>query len=252
MRVAIECAGFTASEADQLRRSMATFKFKGDVSKFQHKLIEGMLERGYDRGIRRAHLQAARRLRLLWFSGKPRGVLCADRLCVVLDEMPPSRCVLLRAIECPADGLLCAGATRPRCAAARRRDQAGRHQPFPMGLHAGSERGADWRRAPRLAHGQRVGQCGRRGDRAHARRHAVRIGRGYLAARRRSGVGSRTAGRGRRFRLDRPQPARCALADQRTGRRAAAAFRRRGRSRSAPAAGIGTSRRFAHAHDAGA
>ncbi len=51
MRVAIECAGFTASEADQLRRSMATFKFKGDVSKFQRKLIEGMLERGYDRAF---------------------------------------------------------------------------------------------------------------------------------------------------------------------------------------------------------
>lgn len=47
MRVAIECAGFTPSEADQLRRSMATFKFKGDVSKFQTKLIHGMLARGY-------------------------------------------------------------------------------------------------------------------------------------------------------------------------------------------------------------
>jgi error-prone DNA polymerase len=47
MRVAIECAGFTPSEADQLRRSMATFKFKGDVSKFQVKLIQGMLARGY-------------------------------------------------------------------------------------------------------------------------------------------------------------------------------------------------------------
>jgi error-prone DNA polymerase len=32
MRVAIECAGFTASEADQLRRAMATFKFTGGVS----------------------------------------------------------------------------------------------------------------------------------------------------------------------------------------------------------------------------
>jgi len=49
MRVAIECAGFTPSEADQLRRSMATFKFKGDVSKFQAKLIQGMLARGYSR-----------------------------------------------------------------------------------------------------------------------------------------------------------------------------------------------------------
>jgi error-prone DNA polymerase len=51
MRVAIECAGFTPSEADQLRRSMATFKFKGDVSRFQHKLTQGMLARGYTQGF---------------------------------------------------------------------------------------------------------------------------------------------------------------------------------------------------------
>ncbi|MEJ8403935.1 error-prone DNA polymerase, partial [Brevundimonas vesicularis] len=48
MRVAIECAGFTASEADQLRRAMATFKFTGGVSHFKDKLISGMVERGYD------------------------------------------------------------------------------------------------------------------------------------------------------------------------------------------------------------
>lgn len=47
MRVAIECAGFTASEADQLRRAMATFKFTGGVSHFQSKLVGGMVERGY-------------------------------------------------------------------------------------------------------------------------------------------------------------------------------------------------------------
>jgi error-prone DNA polymerase len=47
MRVAIECAGFTASEADQLRRAMATFKFTGGVSRFKEKLIRGMMERGY-------------------------------------------------------------------------------------------------------------------------------------------------------------------------------------------------------------
>ncbi len=47
MRVAIECAGFTASEADQLRRSMATFKFTGGVSHFKDKLVDGMVERGY-------------------------------------------------------------------------------------------------------------------------------------------------------------------------------------------------------------
>jgi len=49
MRVAIECAGFTASEADLLRRAMATFKLTGGVSHFRDKLIDGMVARGYDR-----------------------------------------------------------------------------------------------------------------------------------------------------------------------------------------------------------
>jgi error-prone DNA polymerase len=49
MRVAIECAGFTPSEADQLRRSMATFKHTGGVSKFRDKLISGMIAHGYER-----------------------------------------------------------------------------------------------------------------------------------------------------------------------------------------------------------
>ena len=48
MQVAIVCAGFTPSEADALRRSMATFKFTGGVSIFKEKLIAGMVERGYN------------------------------------------------------------------------------------------------------------------------------------------------------------------------------------------------------------
>jgi error-prone DNA polymerase len=47
MRVAIVCAGFTPSEADQLRRSMATFKVTGGVSHFKDKLVSGMVARGY-------------------------------------------------------------------------------------------------------------------------------------------------------------------------------------------------------------
>jgi error-prone DNA polymerase len=49
MRVAIECAGFTPGEADMLRKSMATFKFTGGVSHFRDKLIEGMVDNGYER-----------------------------------------------------------------------------------------------------------------------------------------------------------------------------------------------------------
>jgi error-prone DNA polymerase len=47
MELAIVAAGFTPGEADQLRRSMATFKFNGLVTKFEHKLIHGMTSRGY-------------------------------------------------------------------------------------------------------------------------------------------------------------------------------------------------------------
>ncbi|UTV41794.1 error-prone DNA polymerase (plasmid) [Ensifer adhaerens] len=49
MKVAMTCAGFTAGEADQLRRAMATFKFTGGVSKFKDKLVNGMVANGYTR-----------------------------------------------------------------------------------------------------------------------------------------------------------------------------------------------------------
>ncbi len=47
MKIAIVAAGFTPAEADELRRSMATFKAKGKVSFFEQKLINGMTKNGY-------------------------------------------------------------------------------------------------------------------------------------------------------------------------------------------------------------
>ena len=47
MKVAIVGAGFTAAQADALRRSMATFKSTGGVSRFRDPMIQGMLDRGY-------------------------------------------------------------------------------------------------------------------------------------------------------------------------------------------------------------
>ncbi|MBW9115686.1 error-prone DNA polymerase [Rhizobium cauense] len=47
MKVAMVCAGFTGGEADQLRKSMATFKFTGGVSRFKDKLVSGMIKNGY-------------------------------------------------------------------------------------------------------------------------------------------------------------------------------------------------------------
>ena len=48
MKIAIVAAGFTPSEADQLRRAMATFKKGGMLHRFGDKLREGMAARGYD------------------------------------------------------------------------------------------------------------------------------------------------------------------------------------------------------------
>ena len=47
MRLSMVCAGFTAGEADGLRRAMATFKRNGTIGKYRDKLINGMLENGY-------------------------------------------------------------------------------------------------------------------------------------------------------------------------------------------------------------
>lgn len=47
MKIAMVAAGFTAAEADQLRRSMATFKAHGQVTQFKEKLVKGMLKKNY-------------------------------------------------------------------------------------------------------------------------------------------------------------------------------------------------------------
>jgi error-prone DNA polymerase len=49
MKIAIVAAGFTPSEADQLRRAMATFRRSGTIQNFQRKMVEGMAAKGYPR-----------------------------------------------------------------------------------------------------------------------------------------------------------------------------------------------------------
>ncbi|MPZ43150.1 MAG: DNA polymerase III subunit alpha [Betaproteobacteria bacterium] len=48
MQLAIVAAGFTAGEADRLRRAMAAWRRRGGIGAFERKLIDGMLARGYD------------------------------------------------------------------------------------------------------------------------------------------------------------------------------------------------------------
>ena len=48
MQIAMLAADFTAGEADQLRRSMAAWRRKGDLARFKEKLKTGMKAKGYE------------------------------------------------------------------------------------------------------------------------------------------------------------------------------------------------------------
>ncbi len=48
MQIAMTAAGYSAGEADELRRSMAAWKRHGNMDKHRRKILAGMAERGYD------------------------------------------------------------------------------------------------------------------------------------------------------------------------------------------------------------
>jgi error-prone DNA polymerase len=137
MRVAIECAGFTPSEADQLRRAMATFKLTAGVTKFRDKLIRGMTARGYDAefaertfkqlegfgsyGFPESHAASFAKIAYAssWMKCHHLDVFC----CAILNSQPmgfyaPAQLVR----DCRNHGKAC------------------RHQPFTMGVHPGIDR----------------------------------------------------------------------------------------------------------------
>ncbi|ABV95725.1 DNA polymerase III, alpha subunit (plasmid) [Dinoroseobacter shibae DFL 12 = DSM 16493] len=51
MQIAVVAAGFSAAEADRLRRSLATFKRMGTIGAFRERFISGMLARSYEAGF---------------------------------------------------------------------------------------------------------------------------------------------------------------------------------------------------------
>ena len=124
MQLAIVAAGFTPGEADQLRRSMAAWRRKGGLEKFEQRLIDGMGARGYVGDVRAADLPADPGLRRIRLPGIALGVVRAARLRLGVAQALRARGVLRRAAQLAADGLLRARAARAGCAPARRRGAA--------------------------------------------------------------------------------------------------------------------------------
>ena len=114
MKIAIVAAGFTPSEADQLRRAMATFRHTGTIHTFEQKLIEGMVAKGYERDFAERCFRQIEGFGDYGFPGKPRGQLRPAGLRLRLAEMPLSGRLCCGHPQQPAHGLL-----RPRAACTR-------------------------------------------------------------------------------------------------------------------------------------
>ena len=136
MKIALDAAKFSSEEANQLRKAMATFR-----SQREHRGAAGQDGRADGRARLRSRLRAAllrpdQGLRRIWLPRKPRGELRAPRLRVELAEVEISGGVRRGAAQLAADGLLRAGADRPRRARAWRRGARGRCELQRLGLHA--------------------------------------------------------------------------------------------------------------------
>ncbi len=147
MQMAVDVAGFTAAEADQLRQAMGAKRSSERMERLRGRLYQGMAERGIDRGGRRPDLREAGRLRQLRLPREPLGVVRLPGLRQRLAEAPLPGRVPGRPAERPADGLLVAQHPGRRRPPPRRGRPRPRRQPLrghrDAGTGGGGGRGPD-------------------------------------------------------------------------------------------------------------
>ena len=116
MKIAIVAAGFTPSEADQLRRAMATFRRSGTIQTLQEKMIEGMVANGYPREFAERCFHQIEGFGEYGFPESHAASFALLVYALLLDEMPLPRCLRRGDAERPAAWLLRARPARARCA----------------------------------------------------------------------------------------------------------------------------------------
>jgi error-prone DNA polymerase len=148
MKLAVVAAGFTPDEADQLRRSMAAWKRRGDqMERFGRRLVEGMIARGYPREFAERCFEQIKGFSEYGFPESHAAsfalLVYPARLRVRLAQEVAPGGVRGRAHQQPAHGLLRAGPDRPRRPGARRGGPGRGRESQPMGLHVGGKRRSD-------------------------------------------------------------------------------------------------------------
>ena len=158
MQLAIDVAGFSPAEADQLRRAMGSKRSAERMERLRERLYAGMAAQRHHRRARRRHLPQARRVRQLRLPGEPRDQLRLPGLRQRLAQALPPGGVLRGAAQRPADGLLLAAVAGGRRPPARGDGAPAGHQRQPRPRPPWSR---PWCRAGRAAgRGSRPDQWG--------------------------------------------------------------------------------------------
>ena len=233
MQLAIDAAGCSPSEADQVRRAMGSKRSHERMEALRHRLYDGMARNGIVGAAADDIYLKIKSFAIVRLRREPLDQLRLLGLRLQLAEALPPGCILRIAAQRAADGFLLAADACARRQATRRRRARPAREPLACGRRARS--GAGWlpgRPAlyrsgttatggaagivQRAHHQQRAGRADRR--RAESRRCL------YLDGRPDPARGShRRPGRGpgycRSIRLLRPVPTDCALGRRRGRRR---------------------------------
>ena len=142
MQMAIDAAGFSPGEADQLRQAMGSKRSKERMARMRDRLLAGMAERGHHRRRRGGDREEARGVRELRLPREPLGELRLPRVLELVDQAALPGRVRVRAAQRAADGLLLAAHARARRPPPRGRGARSVHRRVATGLHARAAHGA--------------------------------------------------------------------------------------------------------------
>ena len=182
IQVAMALAGFSAGEAEGLRRAMSRKRSEEAILAYREQFIAGAMRARRDAGGGGARLRAGPRLLGVRVPEGPRGRLRPARLPVDLAAGPLRTRVPLRALERAADGLLSAGRAGARGAAAGDRGAAAGRQPQRRGVLGRASGRHEGGREPAVRHRPRLHRPGLPAEegapgarrRARARRRLIR------------------------------------------------------------------------------
>ena len=126
IKLAMVAAGFSAGEADRLRRSMATWRRSGGIEDFEGRLIEGMRQRGYPETYARRIFEQIRGFGEYGFPESHAASFALLAYCSAWLKCHEPAAFTCALVEQPAHGLLCPRSARAGCPAPRGRGAADR------------------------------------------------------------------------------------------------------------------------------